>query len=377
MEKNNLGFLQAKTWSGREWLLTLCLLLGITVLVYVSTHIAWKGNQYVQLDKKQLQLVYKYLAYDSSMQAKDSIKTNPYLQRNLFLDHFLRTELHQKINRQQLSETMALLTQMKNQDITDYLIDKKFLVSSPFWLTGNKTYLEAFFWSLMGVLVSLVYYVSIANAKSLNTAGTEDSGSFDPAEISGQVAKMFYAPACTIVLVLGYQYITDSNDNMIDISVNNGLIVFAFISGFFSGRVMRFLDRLKELILPFGTATQTTITHTETGKADITVTLDLTEAVEKSKEGASISEAGFNAATVTLKPLNGKEIITLVNPADDQSDDFMGKAIPFGKYILSAQLAYKKEEDDSIINLSVEEEITINQPLVTKTMLLQRMTEEG
>lgn len=75
--------------------------------------------------------------------------------------------------------------------------------------------------------------------------------------------------------------------------------------------------------------------------------------------------------------MNGKEIITLVNPADDQSDDFMGKAIPFGKYILSAQLAYKKEEDDSIINLSVEEEITINQPLVTKTMLLQRMTEEG
>lgn len=104
---------------------------------------------------------------------------------------------------------------------------------------------------------------------------------------------MFYAPACTIVLVLGYQYLTDSNDNMIDISVNNGLIVFAFVSGFFSGRVMRFLDRLKELILPFGTATQTTITHTETGKADITVTLDLTEAVEKSQEGASISEAGL------------------------------------------------------------------------------------
>lgn len=77
MEKNNLGFLQAKAWSGREWLLTLCLLLGITVLVYVSTHIAWKGNQYVQLDKKQLQLVYKYLAYDSSMQAKDSIKIIP------------------------------------------------------------------------------------------------------------------------------------------------------------------------------------------------------------------------------------------------------------------------------------------------------------
>lgn len=61
---------------------------------------------------------------------------------------------------------MALLAQMKNQDITDYLIDKKFMVSSPFWLTGNKTYLEAFFWSLMGVLVSLVYYVSIANAKA-------------------------------------------------------------------------------------------------------------------------------------------------------------------------------------------------------------------
>jgi len=141
--------------------------------------------------------------------------------------------------------------------------------------------------------------------------------------------------------------------------------------------VMRFLDRLKELILPFGTATQNTITHAETGKADITVTLDLSETVEKSTDGASISEAGFNAATVTLKPLNGKETIVLVNPTDDQSDDFMGKAVPYGKYVLLAQLAFKKEEDDSIINLSAEEEITINQSSVTKTILLQRMTEEG
>lgn len=377
MENNKLGFLQAKTWSGREWLLTLCLLLGITVLVYVFTHIAWKGNQYVQLDKKQLQMVYKYLAYDSSMQVNDSSKTNINQKRNAFIDHFLRTELHQKINQKDLGETMALLTQMKNRDITDYLTDKKFLVRSPFWLTGNKTYLEAFFWSLMGVLVSLVYYVSIANAKSLNTAGTEDSGSFDPAEISGQVAKMFYSPACTIVLVLGYQYIADTNDNMIDISVNNGLIVFAFISGFFSGRVMRFLDRLKELILPFGTATQNTVTHAETGKADITVTLDLAESVEKSAYGAAIAEAGFNAATVTLKPVNGNGLISLENPKDDQADDFMGKAVPFGKYILTAQLAYKKEEDDSIINLLSEEEVTINQTAFNTTILLKMTTEEG
>lgn len=377
MEKNRFEFLQAKTWSGRQWLLMLCFLLGTTVLVYTATHIFWKGNQYVQLDKKQLQLVYKYLAYDSSMQRKDSSENIPNKQRNLFLDHFLRTELYQKIDTRQLSETMSLLVRMENRDITDYLSEKKFLVTSFFWLTGSKTYLEAFFWSLIGVLVSLVYYVSIANAKSLNTAGTEDSGSFDPAEISGQVAKMFYAPACTIVLVLGYQYLIDANDNMIDISVNNGLIVFAFISGFFSGRVMRFLDRLKELILPFGTATQSTGTHTEPGKADITVTLDLSEAVEKSNEGAAIAEAGFNAATVTLKPVNGNETISLTNPADDQSDDFMAKAVPYGKYIVSAALSYKKEEDESIINLKAEEEININQSSVTLSMLLQRMTEEG
>ena len=233
MAKNYFGFLQAKTWSGREWLLMLCFLLGILVAVYLFSHTVWKGKQYVQLDKKQLQLVYKYVAYDSSLQAKDSSGTVNNAKRNSFLDHFLRNELHQKIDQPQLNETMALLAQMKNQDLTDYLIEKKFLVSSPFWLTGNKTYLEALLWSLMGVLVSLIYYVSIANTKSLSTAGTEDSGSFDPAEISGQVAKMFYAPACTIVLILGYQYVTDANDNMIDISVNNGLIVFAFISGFF------------------------------------------------------------------------------------------------------------------------------------------------
>lgn len=375
MKNEYMQFLQAKTWSGRGWLLMLCLLLSIVIIGYVASHNIWKGKQYVQLDKQQILVLSKYLNNDPSKSAPiDSIAFFRQ-QRDAYLIAFLKSEMHQQLDQKEFAQTMDLVTKMNNESVIDFFAEKKFLVHSMFWLTGNKTYIEALLWSLMGVLVSLIYYVSIANTKSLHTAGTEDSGSFDPAEISGQVAKMFYAPTCTIVLILGYQYLIDSNNSMIDISVNNGLVVFAFISGFFSGRVMRFLDRLKELVLPFGTSSQPTTTHSNQF-SEVEVMVDLSESVSKSEYGASIAEAGFNAANVSLTPKNGGDAISLINPVDDQADTFFGKDIPYGMYTLQAQLSYQSE-DDSIINLSASKEIEIKNKQEKIQLLLEKFAEEG
>lgn len=375
MKNEYMQFLQAKTWSGRGWLLMLCLLLSIVIIGYVASHNIWKGKQYVQLDKQQILILNKYLNNDPRKSATTDSTAFFRQQRDAYLIAFLKSEMHQQLDQEEFAQTMDLVAKMNNESLIDFFAEKKFLVHSVFWLTGNQTYIEALLWSLMGVLVSLIYYVSIANTKSLHTAGTEDSGSFDPAEISGQVAKMFYAPTCTIVLVLGYQYLIDSNNSMIDISVNNGLIVFAFISGFFSGRVMRFLDRLKELVLPFGTSSQPITTHShQVGEVEVMV--DLAESVSKSEYGASIAEAGFNAASVALIPKKGGDAISLINPVDDQADTFFGKDIPYGIYTLQAQLSYQSE-DDAIINLSASKEIEIKSTQEKIQLLLEKFEEEG
>lgn len=372
MKKDYLQFLQAKTWSGRGWLFMLCFLLLAVITIYLLSHSLWPGKQYVQLDKQQLLSINKYLNANNKTDSVIYFRK----ERDAYLLAFLQTEMHQQLDKKELGATMNLVAQMNNEIAVDYFAGKKFLAHSIFWLTGNRAYIEALLWSLMGVLVSLIYYVSIANTKSLNTAGTEDSGSFDPAEISGQVAKMFYAPACTIVLVLGYQYMSDSNNSMIDISVNNGLIVFSFIAGFFSGRVMRFLDRLKDLILPFGTATQTTGSQTSASVADVVVSLDLAESVAQGEYGASIAEAGFNAAIVSLIPVKGGEAIELMNPPDDQADSFIGKQIPYGNYTLQAALSYKNN-NDTIINLCAMKEVEIKSATETINLLLDKTEAEG
>jgi len=375
MKNDSMQFLQAKTWSGRSWLLMLCFLLSVVIIGYVVSHNIWKGKQYVQLDKQQILLLNKYLNNDQNKSSNSDSIAFYRQQRDTYLIAYLKSEMHQQLDQKEFTRTMDLISKMNHESVIDFLAEKKFLVHSVFWLTGNKAYTEALLWSLMGVLVSLIYYVSIANTKSLHTAGTDDSGSFDPAEISGQVAKMFYAPTCTIVLILGYQYLIDTNNSMIDISVNNGLIVFAFISGFFSGRVMRFLDRLKELVLPFGTSSQPTITQS-IQSGDLEVVLDLSESVSKSEYGAAIAEAGFNAATVSLIPKTGGDIISLINPPDDQADTFFGKDIAYGTYTLQAQLSYQSD-DQTIINLTASKEIEIKNNQETVTVLLDKVIAEG
>lgn len=375
MKNDSMQFLQAKTWSGRSWLLMLCFLLSVVIIGYVVSHNIWKGKQYVQLDKQQILLLNKYLNNDQHKSSNSDSISFYRQQRDTYLIAYLKSEMHQQLDQKEFTRTMDLISKMNHENVIDFLAEKKFLVHSVFWLTGNKAYVEALLWSLMGVLVSLIYYVSIANTKSLHTAGTDDSGSFDPAEISGQVAKMFYAPTCTIVLILGYQYLIDTNNSMIDISVNNGLIVFSFISGFFSGRVMRFLDRLKELVLPFGTSSQpTTIQSVQSG--DIEVTLDLSDSVSKSEYGPSLAEAGFNASIVSLVPQKGGDVISLINPAEDQADTFFGKNIPYGTYQLQAILSHKLD-DDTIINLQAQKEIEIKSVQEKISVTLEKVMFEG
>ncbi|SKA16584.1 hypothetical protein [Sediminibacterium ginsengisoli] len=372
------NFLKARTWSGGAWLFTLCLLLAVSAGTYILSHRNTPGQQYVQLDKRQLLMVKKCL--DNSPDSVQARKA-----RTGLIMLFLDTEFNNKLIGKQRKAMDSLLNLFNNAQVYDYLTEKKILAESTFWLTGNSVYMETLFWSLLGVLVSLIYYVSLANAQSSNTAGDDDCGSFDPTEISGQVAKMFFAPACTLILILGYHYVLSDGSSMADINIGNGVIVFSFISGFFSGRVMKFLDRMKELLLPV-TGTKKTgnpppndNTGGNNGNSGsvplnnvvVQVTLDVPPGSIADADAALVESAGFNAAVVTLTSVDKQEVFDLI-PNETKNGLFERTGMLPGKYILTASVNYKRQ-DEAMLTLYGSKEIELVPDITASTLVLEQV----
>jgi len=256
----------------------------------------------------------------------------------------------------QIDDLDAILIELNTKDVTSYILSERFKVDSYFWLGGPNMYWETVFWSILGVLTSLIYYVSLANQFKLKGQTDDDIGPFDPSEISSQVAKIFYAPAVTLVLVLTYSFVRGKTQNGIDIGVNHGLILFAFMAGFYSGRLMKLLDQLKKTVLPLSSDGGASKTTPEKGSADVSITLQLDKAANI-PNASDIVEAGFNKATVTLTPAAGGAAIVLDAPKQDPGVAFTGSKIAFGKYTVKATLAF--EGKSAVINLVGSQDIEV------------------
>ncbi len=418
-----IAFIKAKIWTGAGWLLALCLILISVTIIYFLLHNKYKGTDHKKLDSIQLanldNIFAGYPDITTTANSKgDSVKIQRE-KRNKLIFVFLKTEYNNQVDSTCLKDLDQLLLGLNNKDAKLYLTGKEIIVKDFFWFTGELTYLEVILWALIGVLVSLIYYVSLANVQALKQAGDADTGPFDTSEISVQVSKMFYAPVCALVLVLGYNML-NSDSKMTDITIGKGLLLFAFICGFFSGRVIKFIDRLKDLVLPISDSTSssattnptntnnTTATGTDTTEtpdtntanetaettpitpptqalavienpeqavavvpepepattvADVTVSLQLAPAVAQSSDGPDIAEAGFNNAKVMLQPADSDEIITLTPPTADEGGSFTTKQLPFGDYTVTVEMAYKNVT--TIINLSANQAITVNEATQT------------
>jgi hypothetical protein len=391
------AFFKAKVWSGAGWLLTLCVTLVFVGAVYLLLHVCHKGSDHKKLDSIQLlnidNVLNAYTDPDSTqLRSKDLAVKKTILaqraERDQALFNFLRNEYNGRVQEPYLKRLDSLLINLNNKDTKAYLTNAVIMVNSFFWFVGSGTYAEVLFWALIGVLVSLIYYVSLANRQELKQTGNTDpetsdtvgTGPFDAAEISGQVSKIFYAPICALVLVLGYDLLGDSTSKMTDITIGKGLLLFSFISGFFSGRVIKFLDRLKDLVLPLGSTSDGSTTTPATNNsgvsatADINTELQLAPELSATPEGADIVDTGFNSAIVTLKTQAGDEI-TLAKPAEDQIAVFTATQIPFGKYTLQATMASKK--GDSIINLTANKNIEVNGANKSFKLELDKTAEVG
>ena len=377
---------KATSWNGGRWLLFLCVCQLVLVFIYIGLHKGKTGNEYIQLDKKQAEvingilLIYTDTEQPTSilvLDTTDPIKLANYIKykntrvaRTKALMRFLETEYDSDIDVLEKEKIEEASNEYNSRDVGIYFSKLKIKVHSYFWLSEGKAYFETILWCLLGVFTSLIFYVGI------KTTPTDPDESFDINEISNQVAKMFYAPITTLVLVIGYHFIRGNDDNMIDISVNKGVILFSFLAGFYSGRVMKLLDKIKDLILPL-TMVDKGGTINATKKARIWVQLSLSASMAGTQEGADITESGFNAAVVTLTPLAGGEAITLNPPTEDQDDTFMADQIIFGEYKLEASYAHKDARGHSIINLEGGKKIAINDTNESFSVVMEKTNYVG
>ena len=291
---------------------------------------------------------------------------------------FIRSEFDNNIKEEQLQIIKQYLSSFSSQEVGTFLLNIKLKIKSYFWLTGAFVYLEIVFWSIIGVLCSMLFTVGIVSKSAVDSKPR-----FNPNEIPYQVAKLFYAPFCTIVIVLAYNYI--KHRNVIEVNTNEGMLVFSFMAGLFAGRMMNVLERVKDILMPenifnepeaslsfsasVAKAGRTSaaqqekespvrltnnvpdvadVYSTTVSEVAIELKLDLSGMFEEEKN--EILEEGFDKAVVTLHSVNGREIITARKTGDSQMPTFLATNLEPGIYIVRCTLT-QTLSDDYIINL--------------------------
>lgn len=419
--KGTWKLLDAEYWTARKWFTFLIVLLLCWTGIYLLAHsqYGFSGSEYAKFTPAQVRQINKILnphvpfASRITVPVRNSAlpdsaagnETSNSTEVNTDVDNscdincrtdkallYISKEYDNRVSSGELEEIKKYISTFGPQDVGLFLVDYKIKVGSYFWLTGPLVYLEIVFWVTIGVLCSILFSIGSV----LRRPGPD---SFHSKEIIYQVAKMFYAPFSAIVIVLAYSYFKD--DTTLNIDATEGVIVFAFIVGFYSGRVMNFLDRLKQVLLPSANlrpdafnpyyagqpqaaAPQAAVVNVEnTGaqpspetvvavpakpvddkdikEVDIDLKLDLSGMGEDEKD--ALEKLGFNKAIVTLHNVNGRDIIPARRADDKSSTTFIATDVKPGIYIARATLS-QKLKDDHIVNLFGERTayVTVDKP---------------
>lgn len=260
---------------------------------------------------------------------------------------YLWNEFNHKLDTSQIYSVVQYLSCASTTEATNFLNKARFKVKSYFWLIGPLVYLEIIFWTWFGVICSLLFNLGIIS-KNRTTDPTNPSTYFDSSEVPSQVAKLLYAPACTLVIILGYNFFTDQS--IVDISSSKGVLVFAFIGGFYSSRLINFLDKLKEIILP--------VSSTPGSLADvpplknIVVQVQLDESVKDLWDSLKID---LKSLKVTLQKEGSTQQAVALNIDTNQWPLFIFDFVQPGNYILEA--LWNTIKDNQAVILQAKQKI--------------------
>lgn len=309
--------------SETRWLAILIFILVSLATLYVVLHARLAGSEAKRITTYQLGVI-NSLATDITEGKLDTTtckqKIRLFLQTTLYPDYpsesYCQSQcdsLTRDGNTQPLlmfcdrcekspaySNQLSFLNTYDLRTIGQMLPHHEFKVPSYFWLYGEKVYLEIIFWSLFGVLASILY--SSSEAIFIKE--------FDYSRIPRYIAQLFYAPFSTLVVHLSFSLFTTA-DNQSFNAISTNAIILAFILGFFTRRTVELLHRLRDVIIP-GTLSSSS---NDTGE-------------QLHDVNGSLSIAG-----VTTLELNDLALTTVrLTSSEDPTAAFVTQADKFGKF---------------------------------------------
>jgi hypothetical protein len=375
---NNTGFWNFKAYQESRWFRTLALTLISLGILYVLLHLftSWKFEQveyeYVKLDKDQMQEINR-IYFDtiaapskttSVSDSSDTAHTNLQSANTSVSQHqnvlkqthrnnsnycddstktgrvvcYLWNQFNNKIQPSQLNSISSYLRYASPLEATSFLANERLQIKSYFWLTGPLVYLEIIFWSWFGVICSILFSLGVIS-KNRTTNPLDPTTYYDSSEIPSQVAKLLYAPACTLVVVLGYNFFNDQN--LADISSSKGVLVFSFVGGYYSSRLVAFLDKLKDLLLPVSSTTDMV--------ADPTPLRNVVAQVVFGNGGTdewSLLEKDMQSLKVVLQEESSTQQAVALNIHQNQWPIFIFDFVKPGNYTVEATWKTKRDDVD-------------------------------
>ncbi len=200
------------------------------VIIYSVWHVRVKGSVESKLSDEDRTAVTLLLNNQDLTDSAKVDKAVNYMAQNLSPSgERAKTDFKNQYGKFKVSELIAALPSISMES------------RSYFWLNTDMKYIEVIFWSIFGVLASLLYFSS----ESMRL------GTFKKEELPVYWAKIFYAPLIALIIIFSFKLITSSGSAVFDYT-SIEIIVFSFILGFFSGRAIELLNKIKDVILPGG-----------------------------------------------------------------------------------------------------------------------------
>lgn len=256
------GFLGSGRWRQKgPWTTVLTIFLFLLTVLYVVLHNKDTGlrevldippgTEYVMMNQVDLDLVSSLVIEgdttdDLSMTYMDNLNENT-------LSEFISFRAVDWDSSDSTS-TMNILNGLTTRNVVPFLRSSNFKVASFFWLVGWPALFEIMFWTWFGVLSSILFYVGRTSITYKSNTTSDLRLAYDENEPLNDIARFIYAPFTSLVIIFTFQIIA-SEDTAI-LQTSRGLLIVAFLLGFFSSRAMSLLDKFKEVLLPFGSANE-------------------------------------------------------------------------------------------------------------------------
>lgn len=281
---------------------------------------------------------------------QQQFKNNP---NNRAVKNFILAQLP-NIFPEDTTKIFALLDLQPNNLVVTFIQNARFKVKSYFWLAGPHTYVEVIFWTIFGVITSILFYIAMAISKGTG---------FKPSETPGHLAKIAYSPFISLIIIFSYNYLSNP-DSFFDVSASKGTLIISFLLGFYSSRAMKLLDKLKDIVLPYGDDSKSVITPTSTTDpslmaanpvgSSVNVDINLNDPQHPDAEELN---GHISQTVVSLVPQGGGEPILLNKTGEDELEGlFAAQNVPTGNYTLTANLTttdggnYGGNQDIQVIN---------------------------